>query len=246
MNPPVTSAILLAAGQGTRLRPYTNDTPKPLLPYRGQPALGWVLSSLHTAGVRRIVMVTGYKEEQVISFSASFAETCPDLDIACVTQNTLSGTAPAVAIGLNHRPQWFDQSFLISATDYLAANTLYCDFLDFHKTHEHPVSVSLKTLPEEELAARSSVAFARPESNDRVITEIVEKPAPGSAPSLYSANLLYVLPATIRDEVLKVTPSPRGECEIQSAINVILKAGASAKGLVQPTPEEWTPDLLQT
>lgn len=244
MNTAATSAILLAAGTGSRLRPYTNTTPKPLLPYQGEPALGLILKSLQSAGIRRVVLVTGYLEEQVIAFSELFSKSCPELEITCVTQTTLDGTAPAVNIGLQHRPDWFDQPFLVSATDYLPTKTLYPDFLAFHCTHNHAVSASLKLLPEEELAARSSVAFADTGDEQFVITEVVEKPAPGTAPSPYSANLLYVLPAKIKHVIRMVEPSPRGERELQSAINQILRNGDYAKGLVQPTPSEWTPDLL--
>src|SRR5579864_1300589 len=57
-------AILLAAGLGTRLRPHTLHTPKPLLPVRGRPILDWTLGAL-PAVVDRVVVVTHYLAEQV-------------------------------------------------------------------------------------------------------------------------------------------------------------------------------------
>lgn len=56
-------AILLVGGRGTRLRPLTLDTPKPMLPTAGVPFLAHQLARLRSAGVRRVVLATSYREE---------------------------------------------------------------------------------------------------------------------------------------------------------------------------------------
>ena len=56
-------AIILAAGKGTRLRPHTNDTPKPLLPVQGRPILDWIIGALPP--VDRLVVVVNYLAEQI-------------------------------------------------------------------------------------------------------------------------------------------------------------------------------------
>ncbi len=61
-------AILLAAGQGTRLRPHTDDRPKCLVPLAGRPLLAWQLEVLHAAGVDDIVVVTGYRAEALAAY----------------------------------------------------------------------------------------------------------------------------------------------------------------------------------
>src|SRR3954470_4619519 len=63
-------AIILAAGLGTRLRPHTLTTPKPLLPVRGRPILDWTLAAL-PPGVVRVVVVTHYLADQVDAFLRS-------------------------------------------------------------------------------------------------------------------------------------------------------------------------------
>ena len=60
-------AILLAAGLGTRLRPHTLHTPKPLLPVRGRPILDWTLGAL-PATVDRVIVVVHYLAEQMESY----------------------------------------------------------------------------------------------------------------------------------------------------------------------------------
>ena len=60
-------AILLAAGFGTRLRPHTLTTPKPLLPIQGRPILDWTLGSLPEE-ITRVVVVVHYLGEQIENF----------------------------------------------------------------------------------------------------------------------------------------------------------------------------------
>src|SRR5207302_3519675 len=60
-------AIILAAGLGTRLRPHTLHTPKPLLPVQGRPILEWALGAL-PAPVNRVVVVVHYLAEQVEAY----------------------------------------------------------------------------------------------------------------------------------------------------------------------------------
>src|SRR5205085_5655392 len=62
-------AIILAAGLGTRLRPHTLHTPKPLLPVQGRPILDWSLGALPPA-VDRVVVVVHYLAEQVEAYLA--------------------------------------------------------------------------------------------------------------------------------------------------------------------------------
>jgi bifunctional UDP-N-acetylglucosamine pyrophosphorylase/glucosamine-1-phosphate N-acetyltransferase len=63
-------AIILAAGLGTRLRPHTEHTPKPLLPIRGRPILDWALGALPPA-VDRVLVVINYLGEQIEAYLRS-------------------------------------------------------------------------------------------------------------------------------------------------------------------------------
>src|SRR5215468_8682911 len=60
-------AIIMAAGLGTRLRPHTLHTPKPLLPIRGRPILDWALGALPPA-VDRVLVVVNYLAEQIEAY----------------------------------------------------------------------------------------------------------------------------------------------------------------------------------
>lgn len=58
-------AIVLAGGFGTRLRSVVSDVPKPLAPVAGRPFLAWLLDRLAAAGMRHVVLATGYLADQV-------------------------------------------------------------------------------------------------------------------------------------------------------------------------------------
>ena len=59
-------AVILAAGEGTRLRPLTITRPKPMLPLAGKPILEWNLDALSDAGFRKAVIIVGYRKEVII------------------------------------------------------------------------------------------------------------------------------------------------------------------------------------
>lgn len=59
------TAVILAAGRGSRMGNLTLDCPKCLLPLAGKPMLQWQLDALHNAGINRIILVAGYKEEKL-------------------------------------------------------------------------------------------------------------------------------------------------------------------------------------
>jgi NDP-sugar pyrophosphorylase family protein len=58
---PITQAVVLAGGRGTRLGDLTAETPKPLLPVGGRPFIEWVIDNLVRQGVERVVLTVGYR-----------------------------------------------------------------------------------------------------------------------------------------------------------------------------------------
>jgi MurNAc alpha-1-phosphate uridylyltransferase len=62
---PLSTALLLAAGRGERMRPLTDQTPKPLLPVRGQQLMQWAMQGLQRGGVSNLVINTAWLGEQI-------------------------------------------------------------------------------------------------------------------------------------------------------------------------------------
>jgi len=94
----VRHAVVMAAGEGTRLRPLTDRWPKPVLPIDGRPVVASLLPELRTAGCERVTVVTGHLAEQVerlLGDGAGFG-----LELAYARQPSPDGSADAVARGL--------------------------------------------------------------------------------------------------------------------------------------------------
>ncbi len=85
--------VMPLAGKGTRLRPHTHVTPKPLLRVGDKPILGYILDDLRDLGVHEAVMITGHLKEKVEAF---MAEEYPDFHVDYVEQPVQNGTAGAV------------------------------------------------------------------------------------------------------------------------------------------------------
>jgi MurNAc alpha-1-phosphate uridylyltransferase len=85
------TAVILAAGLGSRMRPLTLATPKPLLPLAGQPILETILHRVRAAGVRRIIINTHHLAEQLAAFCA------PQPDITLIREPNLLDTGGALA-----------------------------------------------------------------------------------------------------------------------------------------------------
>lgn len=86
-------AILLVGGQGTRLRPLTISTPKPLLPTAGVPFLAHQLARARAAGVDRIVFATSYRAEM---FEACFGTESYGVELVYVSEREPLGTGGAI------------------------------------------------------------------------------------------------------------------------------------------------------
>ncbi len=78
MSKHITTALLLAAGTGSRLRPLTLDAPKCLTEVSGEPILGRLIDNLRLQGIKRLVVVTGYLDGCIREF---LGKNAPDLQV---------------------------------------------------------------------------------------------------------------------------------------------------------------------
>ncbi|ERH03062.1 MAG: nucleoside-diphosphate-sugar pyrophosphorylase [Halonotius sp. J07HN6] len=105
--------VVLAAGQGTRMRPLTDTTPKPMLPAVGRPLLEHTLNRAADAGASRFIVVVGYESQQV---REHFGDNRAGLDIAYAEQTDQRGTADAVRAAAPHLD---DDAFVVLNGDAL-------------------------------------------------------------------------------------------------------------------------------
>ncbi|MHB1421875.1 MAG: nucleotidyltransferase family protein [Gemmataceae bacterium] len=196
-------AILLAAGLGTRLRPHTLHTPKPLLPVQGRPILDWTLDALPRQ-VERVLVVTHYLGEQV---EAYLREQKHFREWQMVRQETPRGTGDAV---LACREQVRSERFLVLNGDDLFA------VADLAKLARGSAGVLCHPVDE---PRRFGIAFRK---EDGTLDRLVEKP---DLDGRYWANTgAYVFPASVFD--IPLTLSPRGEYEVTQYVTALAKRQA--------------------
>lgn len=227
-------AIVLAAGRGQRLRPFTDHTPKPLLPVNGRPTLHYIFAALHRAGVQEVCLVTHHLADQIEAYAQNGHSW--DLHVTTCHQSAMRGTADALKTALN----FVTTSCYILAADYV----LPADYLQIlneaYIQGGLPLAVALRPLSPGESSQRSSVRF---DEYDRIV-EIVEKPTPRQAPSQIGASLIYIVPPAIRNYLVHPPLSDRGEYELPTVINQMIQDGYGITGCLQAPPAEWTPGKL--
>ncbi len=227
----IRSAVLLAAGRGKRQRPYTDQTPKPLLPVRGRATLDYVLTAVRRAGVERVCIVTRHLEEKIFEYVRDGSAW--GLEATFAHQNELRGTGDAL---LSVPGEWIRaEPVMVVATDYILQENDLVELVEAHEKHRADITMSLKQCPLEELMSRSSVEV---DSSWRV-KRIIEKPTRAEILSPYAASILFILPPQLWKYLAEIQPSARGEIEMQAAVQRMIEDGLEAYGLLQPVPEEW-------
>ncbi|MGM0574725.1 MAG: nucleotidyltransferase family protein [Myxococcota bacterium] len=106
----VRQAVILAAGEGRRMRPVTRYTPKPLLPFLGVPMLDWAAAHLVRAGVRRVAVNAWHLADAVVRHvEDALATRWPDVDWHPSRERDLLGTGGALA----HLRGWLEAGPLL-------------------------------------------------------------------------------------------------------------------------------------
>jgi len=195
-------AIILAAGLGTRLRPHTEKTPKPLLAVRGRPILDWTLGAL-PAAVDRVVVVVHYLGEQVEAYLKSQTRV---REHAVVWQHTPRGTGDAL---LHCKGHLRGGPFLVMNGDDLFGAA------DLARLVRHPAAMLCHQV---DRPRKFGIAFLK---EDGTLRELIEKPA---IDGTQLANTgAYVFPEDVFDNEL--TLSPRGEYEITQYVSALAATG---------------------
>jgi glucose-1-phosphate thymidylyltransferase len=225
-------AIIPLAGKGTRLRPHTLHTPKPLLKVAGKPVLSFILDDLISVGVHEMIFIVGYLREVI---EAWIAKEYPDLEAHYVLQAVQRGTADAAALA---EPFVDDEVLIVFADAVLEVDYGLAQRLDRSMS-------GIIWAKEVEDYQRFGVIVTNP---DGTMARIVEKP---KEPISKLANIgLYY----IRDHVLlykgihhtlQSPPGPSGEFYLTDAFQYMVDRGS--KILTAPVQGWWDagkPDTL--
>ncbi len=154
----IEQAIILAAGEGQRLRPFTAFVPKVMLSIAGKPMLEYVIESLAQNGIRRIVLVVGYHKEQVQDYFSSGRDFGVEIDY--ITQERQLGTAHA----LWQARDAADEKFLVLSGDNIIDSDTIAPVVDARS--------STILVKRQENVSKYGVVIMR----EGLVEDIVEKP----------------------------------------------------------------------
>ncbi len=158
----VQTAVVLAAGEGTRLRPLTRNRPKPMLPAANRPILEHVLDALVDAGLDRLVLVVGYRRERVQEY---FGPSYRNVPIEYVVQRKQLGSGHA----LLQARETVDEPVLVVNGDQLTETSTITSVLETFAEETAPAVMAV-------LERRDASRYGAITLRDRDIDEIVEKP----------------------------------------------------------------------
>jgi mannose-1-phosphate guanylyltransferase len=158
-------AVVLVGGEGTRLRPLTYTTPKPMLPIANRPFLEHQVEHLRSHGVDRIVLACGYKPDAIRAHFGS--------ELEYVVEPEPLGTGGAIAYAA--REAAISETFVACNGDVLTDLDLTA-LVAFHRVRRARMTIALHPVDD---PSRYGVVAT---DADGAVTAFIEKPSPGSTP----------------------------------------------------------------
>jgi UTP--glucose-1-phosphate uridylyltransferase len=242
-TPAVTKAVVPAAGLGTRFLPATKATPKEMLPVVDKPAIQYVVEEAVTAGLNDVLLITGrskrsiedhfdraYELEEALAAKEdwdklSLVRESSDLaTMHYVRQGDPKGLGHAVLCAEQHVGR---EPFAVLLGDDLIdpRDPLLTRMIDIRNTCGGSV-VALMEVDQEEVSLYGCAAVEATAEDDVVmITDLVEKPTPDTAPSRWIVIGRYVCDPEVFDVLRKTEPGRGGEIQLTDALKVLAAKG---------------------
>lgn len=249
-TPPLTKAVIPAAGLGTRFLPATKATPKEMLPVVDKPAIQYVVEEAVAAGLDDVIMVTGRNKhpledhfdrntelEEVLEAKGDVERlrrvqaSTVLADMHYVRQGDPRGLGHAVLVAARHVGH---QPFAVLLGDDLIdpRDPLLPTMIDVQRRHGGSVVALIEVDPALiGLYGSAAVEAAPGESDDVVrVTDLVEKPDPAEAPSNLAVIGRYVLAPEVFDVLAKTQPGRGGEIQLTDALRTLATTPAEDGG----------------
>ena len=210
-------AVVLAAGEGTRLRPLTEDKPKAMVEVAGEPLLTHCFDQLLSLGADELIVVVGYLKERIIGHYGDSYEGVP---ITYTHQREQDGLAHALLTVEEH----VDDDFMLILGDNVFRANL-ADVVNRQREDRADAAFLVEEVPMEE-ASRYGVCATNKYGE---IVEVVEKP--DDPPSNLVMTGFYTFTPAIFHACHLVQPSNRGEYELSDAVDLLIQSGRTIDAL---------------
>ncbi|PKV86084.1 sugar phosphate nucleotidyltransferase [Streptomyces sp. TLI_146] len=219
----MTEAILLVGGKGTRLRPLTVHTPKPMIPAAGVPFLTHQLARARAAGVEHIVLATSYLAEVFEPYFGDGSEL--GLHLEYVTEVEPLGTGGAIRNVASRLRSGPDDPVLIFNGDILTGLDIRA-LVDTHASSGADVSLHLTRVPDPrafglvptDADGRVQAFLEKPQTPEEIVTDQINAGA-------------YVFRRSVIDEI----PAGRPVSVERETFPGLLASGAHLQGMVDST-----------
>jgi len=199
-------AVVLVGGEGTRLRPLTYTTPKPMLPIANRPFLEHQVAHLRAHGIDRIVLACGYRPDAI---RAHFGA-----ELEYVVEPEPLGTGGAIA----HAARALTETFVVANGDVLTDLDLTA-LVRFHRDRDARMTLALHPVDD---PSRYGVVVT---AADGAVTAFVEKPAPGTA----AASTINAGTYVVEPDVLGLIPEGRAVSVEYEVFPLLVGAGLYAR-----------------
>jgi UTP--glucose-1-phosphate uridylyltransferase len=263
------TAVIPAAGLGTRFLPATKSVPKELLPIFDTPAIQLVMDEAIGAGVEHIIVISNPSKpaiEQYLTPSADvvnrvrdsgrneladrLARIGSDVQVSVVYQDVPRGLGHAIGCA---RPLIGSESFAVLLPDELMGDSSLLTTLSrVHDACGDSV-IGLKRVDRSEVSAYGCVRVkAEPDPSGLVsVIDVVEKPLATDAPSDLIIIGRYVFGPRVLDDIESLQPAENGEIQLTDALRMAALAG-SLRGIVSDierhdtgTPRGWLEAVIE-
>jgi bifunctional UDP-N-acetylglucosamine pyrophosphorylase/glucosamine-1-phosphate N-acetyltransferase len=231
-------AVILAAGRGTRLSPITDTRTKAMCPVAGKPMVERVMDTLVASGISDFILVISPDDPDIIGYFDHTSKIRARIQF--VTQEKQLGMGHAL---LQAAP-FINDDFILSSCDNLVENKAIIRMLTLWAGYPPPNGIlALLRVGPEELTRMGVVEM----DEDNHIIQIVEKPTLEEAPSNIGSVPIYLFSPKLVDYLGKIQPSPRGEYELQDAMQELIEKDGDVYGLLLPKRIDLThpQDLLR-
>ena len=244
MAPPFTTAIVPAAGLGTRFLPTTKAVPKELFPVVDTPGIELVAAEAAEAGATRLIIVTSPGKDAVVEYFRPQPELEETLENRGKTELVakvrrapgLIAVETAVqeqALGLGHaigcaegNLRGEDDAVAVLLPDDLVLPTGVLIRMAKVREERGGTVLCAFDIPREQISAYG--VFDVEDTGDpdvKVVRGMVEKPPAESAPSTFAAAGRYLLDRAIFEAIKRITPGAGGELQLTDAIALLISEG---------------------
>lgn len=177
-------AVIMAGGKGVRLKPYTNDTPKPMLELNGKPIIAHNIDRLLSYGITNIYISVNHLKEKIINY---IQKNYSDYNIQFIEENQPLGTIGSVKLV----DEFKNNDVLVMNADILT-NIDFYDFFTNYKNFRDNMSIATFNI-------RINIPYGILDTTDKKINSLIEKPSF----TYYSNAGIYL----INKDMLKYIPS---------------------------------------